>query len=109
SKRQNAIDGGGTSPVKNRLLRHSLGPRSDSRSIDATVGDVHHARDCNAHALFRHHFSSTIALSARTSGLVHSLLGDLCLVDFDRTSSRPFDLLMLRAQDRAARKILSEK
>src|SRR5207247_3829667 len=31
-----------------------------------------------------------ISLSARTSGLVRSLLGDLCLVDFDRTSSRPF-------------------
>src|SRR5205823_1244831 len=81
-----------TGPVKTRLLRHSLGPRSDSRSIDTTVGDVHHARDCNAHALFRHYFPATVAITARTSGLVPPLLAGLRLVDLDRTFSRAFRL-----------------
>src|SRR6266576_1049463 len=90
NKRQNAIDGGRTGPVKNRFLRHSLGTRSDSRSIDATLGNVHHASRRNAHALLRHHFPSTIALTTRTSWLVPALLGGLRLVNADRISSRAF-------------------
>ena len=74
--------------IKNRFLRHSFSARSDSRSNDATLGDVHHSRRRNAHGFLWHHVSFSHCFHRVSTRVVRVLLGDLCLVHPHGISSR---------------------